>query len=107
MDANRQAPFRCKLAQGLEVADMAVDAAIRDEPSQMQAAAAFQDFGEKIIENRIFGKAAVLKGNVDAGHVLVNNSARAYIEVPDFRIAHIAFWQAYRAAGSLQPGIWP
>jgi hypothetical protein len=49
--------------------------------------------GKHILQNIIIKEAARFYGVVDTGEVLVDNAACAYVEVPYFGIAHLAFRQ--------------
>ncbi len=78
--------------------DVRVDAAVRDEAEQVDAAAAVERRNERpVLEER-----AVLDRLVHAHQVLVEPAARTDRQVADLGVAHLAGWQAGRLAGRLQ-----
>src|SRR5206468_4399169 len=44
----------------------------------------------------IFCKGAIFDGNIYSLQFLVDNAPCADIKMPNFRIAHLSFWQAYQ-----------
>jgi len=81
----------CRLGcvrEGDEMLLMAVDPAVRNKSDEVEPVAA--RLGEGFLEDRIGGEVAVADRFVNAGEVLVNDAARAQIEVSDLGIAHLA-----------------
>ena len=92
-------------AQGDKMMDVAVYAAVGKKAGEMKPAVRLQGFLYDIHEDGIGFQRAVFHGHVDTRHVLVDDTARADIEVSDFGVAHIAFGQADGAARGLKLGV--
>ena len=87
--------------QRVDVRDVAVHAAVRDEPEEVQCGA----FAGRLLHRReqgfIFKEAAVFDILRDAGQILVDDPAGAHVHVADFRIAHLAVRKAHMQAARL------
>ena len=90
------------IADGFQMPDMAVHAAVREQARQMQPAAALFDRFQQPIEHRVGGKGAVLQGHVDTRHVLVDHAPGPDVQVAHLGIAHVAFRQAHGPARGRQ-----
>src|ERR1700720_16504 len=78
---------------------MTVDTAIRNETKQMKPMIASSCEG--LLRNAIARQFAIRKRFIYASQVLVNDSARAQIEMAHFRVSHLSFRQTdIRAAGA-------
>ena len=88
----------------LQVLVAAVHAAIRDEAEQVQLAAAFLRVRDGVLQRRVLLELAVADRLVDARDLLVDDAARADVEVPDFGVAHQPARQADVFAARLQRG---
>src|SRR5262245_31947919 len=87
-----------KTEQRLQVVDVGVHAAVRDEPQQVDVAA----LSERGPQRRVLEERAVRDRAVDPLQVLVEDVAGADRQVPDLGVAHLARRQPYRLAGGLQ-----
>ena len=75
-----------------------VDAAVGDEPEQVDVLASLECPDER----RVLEERAVLDRLVDAHQVLEEHAARADRQVPDLGVAHLAVREADRLAGRLE-----
>ena len=82
-----------------QVVDVRVDAAVGDEPEQVDAVAALERRAE---ERRVLEERAVLDRLVHAHQVLVEDPAGADRQVADLGVAHLAGRQADRLAGGVE-----
>ena len=94
-----------QLEQGTHVVDVGVDASGRDEPEQMDVAAALARAPERRDECFVVEEGTVADGAVDALEVLVEHPAGADRQVADLGVAHLAGRQADRLAGSAELGV--
>ena len=83
--------------QRLQVLDVRVHAAVRDEAEQVHVAAPV----ERRLQRRVLEEGAVRDRAVDPLQVLVEHAARADRQVADLRVAHLAGRQADRLARGL------
>ena len=89
---------RCEAEERAHVVDVRVDAAVRDEPEQVHAAAALEGRAQRgVLEERAVGDRAV-----DAHQVLVEPAPCADRQVPDLRVAHLPRRQARCLAGRIE-----
>src|SRR3954454_24701525 len=72
----------------------------------MAGAATLLQLFDKAPEHRTFRKLAALDCMIDARQFLHHDPARADVEVPDFRIAHLAGRQADIVAGGMEQRMW-
>ena len=79
-----------KLEQRLEVVDVRVDAAVRDEPEQVDVLARARRRRERLVLEQLAG----LDRPVHAHEILVEDPARADRQVPDLGVAHLPLRQA-------------
>ena len=86
-----------KREQRLQVVDVRMDAAVRDEAQQVHALAAL----ERARQHRALEERAVLDRLVHAHQVLVEPAAGADRQVADLAVPHLAGWQARRLARGL------
>src|SRR3954471_3699009 len=87
--------LRRECEQRLDVVDVRVHTAVRDEAEQMRAVAAFECRPEHgVLEER-----AVLNRLVHAHEVLEEDAPRPNRQVADLRVAHLTGWQADGLAG--------
>ena len=82
-----------ELEQRAQVVDVRVDAAVRDEPQQMDVGAALGRAPERRDERLVLEERPVLDGRADAHEVLEQDPAGAQGQVADLRVAHLARWQ--------------
>ena len=85
-----------KPQQSFKMADVAMYAAAAQQTDQMQIVLAVGDVVQTRVQRRMLEETAVLDGDIDAHNVLVDNAARAQVEMSDFGVAHLPFWQADR-----------
>ena len=95
----------------------AVDAPVRDEPEEVEAATRCHRFSRGRRERGVRRELALLDGEVDAREHLVDDTARADVHVPDLAVAHLplgeADGEAYspgraeRCARLRERGVWP
>ena len=79
---------------------MAVHAAVGNESEQMKPMAT--RLGEDFLQYPITRELALGDSLVNPGQVLMDDSASAQVEMADFRIAHLSFWQAHVAPAGAQ-----
>src|SRR5690242_20556108 len=80
---------------GHQVVDMAVYAPIADQTQQMQGFALGPGATDGVQQYLVFGKRAVPDAYVDTLQLLIDDPAGTEVQVSYFRIAHLAFRQAY------------
>ena len=90
-----------ELEQRLQVVDVRVDAAVRDEPEQVDVAAALARTLECADERRVLEERAVADRAVHALEILEQDPAGADREVTDLGVPHLARRQADRLARCL------
>ena len=78
--------------QSKQVVDMGVNAAVRDQSKKVDPFS--RCGGERIFEGLVFGERAVADGEIDAGQLLINNSASTEVEMADLGVSHLPFGQA-------------
>src|SRR5205823_8129727 len=83
--------MRC-LRQCEKMEIMTVHASLRNQTEQMQTMLA--RFLEALLENGIVGQLAGGERFVDPRQILINNPARAKIQVPNFGVPHLPFGQS-------------
>ena len=105
VDAHRHPGGKGHGAQGHQMVDVAVHAAVGEQARQMQAAAAAARLFQHVQQHGVVEQGAVLKGQVDARHVLIDDASRADVEVPHLGVAHIAGRQAHFAPGGGQAAV--
>src|SRR6516164_5321358 len=66
---------------------VAVHTSVRDQPKEMEARAG--SFFESLFKDRVTGQFAVLDRFVDPGKVLIDDTARAEIQMADLGISHL------------------
>ena len=71
-----------------------MDAAVGKQAPEMQRAVARLELGEEFHQRRIRRQRAVGDRLVDPRQFLVNDAARAEVQVPDFAVAHLPGGQA-------------
>ena len=84
------------LGQGAEffkVIDMGVYPSIAHQAHKMQCSARYLSSSKSSFQHRTALKFPIFYGYIDTFQFLVHNSACAYIEVPDFTVAHLPFGQ--------------
>ncbi len=87
--------------KGIQMCIMAVYAAIGKQAAEMQCGIIFPTMLHSRQKLRVFIEIPVLNGFRDAGQFLINNTARADIQVADLGIAHLALRQADSAAAGV------
>ena len=92
----------CHLQQCEQVRDVAVDAAVGDQPHEVQTLAGPPHFAHDFQQHRVAEEAAVADSERDAHEVLVGHASGAKVLVADFAVAHLSGWQADRFARCLQ-----
>ena len=94
-----------ELEQRAHVVDVRVDAAVRDEPEQVDVAVPLARAPERRDERLVLEEAAVPDRPVDTLEVLVEHAAGADREVADLGVAHLPGRQADRLAGGGEAGV--
>ena len=77
-----------------------VDAAVGNEPDEMEALACGGRDG--LFENLVFGQGAVADRKVDAGKFLIDDATGTEVEVSNLGIPHLSFRQANLEAAGLE-----
>ena len=88
--------------QRLQVADVGMDAAVADQPEQVQRPAACQRAIHGPVEGGVRRELPVGDGAVDARQPLVDDEAGADVGVADLGVAHLPRRQADGLAGGEQ-----
>ena len=101
MDAHVHAVGSGDIHKRAEVVDVAVHAAIGQQPREVQPPARPLHVCQQLKQRGVGGKFARLHRHVDAGHILIHDASGPDIEVPHFRIAHISGGQPHRASGGV------
>src|SRR5215211_4028482 len=94
-----------KLEQRLEVVEVRVDAALRDEAEQVDVRLAPARPLEGGDQRLVAEEGAVADGGVQALQVLEENPPGADRQVPDFGVAHLAGRQPDGLAGGREPRV--
>ncbi|KAF5036968.1 hypothetical protein DSECCO2_569630 [anaerobic digester metagenome] len=81
--------------QGFQMIEVAVHAAVGDKAHEMHPAAGGARRGGKIGKHSVGSQFPLFHGDVDAGHVLVDDPSRADVHVTDLGVAHEAVGQAH------------
>ena len=97
-----RAPTDSHLHERMKVFDVAVDAPIRHEPHEMHGGTGRDGLVDRIREHRALEEGAVFDGSRDACDLLIDDTTRADVQVPDFRVAHQSFGKADRQAGRFE-----
>src|SRR5207248_9377951 len=90
-----------QLDQRLQVTLGRVDAAVRDEPEQVQASGVARADTRRQ-EHIVLGERSVFDRVVDAGQVLADDRAGAQVQMADLGVAHLALGQPDGAAAGGQ-----
>src|SRR6266567_4937408 len=83
--------MRC-LSQGEEMEIMTVHASVRNQTEQMQTMIA--RFLEALLDHGVTCQLAGGERFVNSGQILINDPARAKIQVPNFGVSHLPFRQS-------------
>ena len=73
---------------------VAVHAARRQQPQDVQGGAVGERGFDRLFQDRVFEKFAAFDVGFDARVILVNHASGADVQMPDFRIAHLRGGQA-------------
>jgi hypothetical protein len=90
-----------QLDQRKQVLEARVHAAVRHQAQQVHSFGP----GERLLEDRVRGELAGLGCPVEPGQVLHHDRAGPEIEMPNLRVAHLAFRQPDGASASGQCGV--
>jgi hypothetical protein len=82
-----------------------MDAAVGEQAPEMERAVARLEIGEEFDQRRIRRQRAVGDRLVDPGQFLVNDPARAEVQVADFAVAHLPGGQADVLARGAEPAL--
>ena len=93
----------CEVTQRDEVLDVAVYAAIGDKTKEVEAA--FCCLVKGILQNFVFRQLIIANCLINTGEILVNDAARAQVEMADLRVSHLAFRQAHVFTAGGQGGM--
>lgn len=91
-DLLQTAHFR-ELEHRFDVRDVAVNAAIGEQPENMQRAVRFLDVLHRMVQRDIIEENPVIDGFGDAGELLIDDASGADIEVTDLGVAHLTLRQ--------------
>ena len=91
--------------QGVQVVLVAVDAAGRQQPHDVQYPVVLHGGGDGTVQGFVGREFAALDGTVDACQILVDDPARAEVHVSHLGVAHLAAGQPDAGSGSVQPGL--
>ena len=89
----------------IKMIDVRVNAAVGDEPEDVQAAATRTCVLHSGEQDRVLEELAVLDHQIDAGDVHVHDASGAYVEMADFAVAHLPIRQADVLAAGMNQGI--
>ena len=81
--------------QGKEMGDVAVDAAVGEQAPEVELLAVVARAVHGLDEGGIFEEVALLDRLGDLGEVLIDDAARADVEVPDLRVPHLPVGEPY------------
>ena len=87
------------LDQRHEVPQVAVDAARRNQPDQVQRLSALAALEHCVDKRTILEEIAVHDALVDTSQILVDNPPRPQVHMPHLRVSHLAGRQSDRFAG--------
>ena len=82
-----------------------MNAAVGQKAYKVQSSAAPLDVFHGAKKSGIFKKLSVLYSLVDFSNILINDSARAEIEMPHLAVAHLPRGKPYRSAAGLDKGM--
>ena len=99
-----QSPSLCHLQKGIQVGDVAVHAAVGEQPVKVQLFAVLLCVIHGLYKGGIFKKVAVRYGFGYPRQILVNYPARAHVQVADFAVAHLPVGQAHRKPARAKGG---
>ena len=91
-----------ELEQRAQMLDVRVDAAVRDEPEQVDVAVALARAPERTDECLVPEERSIARRTVHALQVLVEDATAADRQVADLRVAHLPGRQSDRLAGGLE-----
>ena len=94
-----------QIQQTEQVVDVAVYAARAEQAHQVNGLARVDGRAHVAHQHVVFLHRAIHDGLGDQRQLLIDDAARAHVGVADFAVAHLAFRQADRHAGSLNCGI--
>ena len=94
-----------KLGHGLNLAIMAVDTARRQKAKDVQGFAAVTGLDRGGDQGRIFKERSIPNGLVDSCEVLIDESTRAEMQMPDLGIAHLIVRQTHGLTRAVQQGM--
>src|SRR5215207_7656312 len=80
--------------EGIQMANVAVDAAITDKTDEMEYSASRSHRIAGRVEGIALGKDAIRDGAIDASQPLVDNKASAEVDMANFGVAHLAVGKA-------------
>ncbi|OPZ98278.1 MAG: hypothetical protein BWY70_01267 [Bacteroidetes bacterium ADurb.Bin408] len=69
--------------------------AFRNEPEKVYVFAVLQSIAIGFLNDTVMTNIVVLNFKIYSDEILIHNSACAYIQMPYFRIAHLAFGQPH------------
>jgi len=78
---------------------MAVNSAIRNQSVKVESFFRGFELCEKVLQYRVCEERTFFNGHVYSGNVLVDNSPCAYVQMANFRVAHLSCRQADFSAG--------
>src|SRR5207237_2327484 len=84
--------MRC-LSQGEEMETMTVHASVRNQTEQMQTM--IPRFLEALLDHGVTCQLAGGERFVNSGQILINDKARAKIQVTNFGVSHMTFRHSY------------
>ncbi len=88
-----------------QVGNVAVNAAVGEQAHQVQLAAVFLGLAAGVHKFGHLEEVAVLDGLGDAGQLLIDDAARADVEVAHLGVAHLSLGQAHIHAGGADDGV--
>ena len=91
----------CQLQKSIDVGDVAVDAAVRNEPHEMQGAVLFLAVGHCRLQLGNLKQVSVFDGLCNAGQLLINDAASAHVQVAHLGVAHLSVGKSYGKSGGV------
>ena len=90
----------------MKVCLLTVHPTLAYKPHQMQTSACFFGQSQRLLQGRFCSQGPIGDRTVNAQQVLINDSPRSNIQVPNLTVAHLALRQAYLLAMGRQTRMW-
>ncbi len=94
-----------KVYQSLQMADLAMDTAIGEQPQKMHRTLRVTRVGECFEQFNVLKERSIFNSSIDTGKVLVDNPAGAEIQMTYLGVAHLARRQAHGLTGRIKGSV--